>query len=432
MPTIRLMSVRAGLFGSLLLFPAVALAQTNAPNASGPATPSEEPDEETDAGATDSPPERVDVEDVAPDADIRKRLQSILKTTGRYDDLDVTVRDSVVFLEGRTSNEAHREWAGQLARNTQSVVAVVNDLTVERQLNVSGTLDVVTESLETMWHDALERSPLLLAGCLALLLTWLISRFAGGVLRRVLARSRLRTGLRDLILQLTTIALWLTGIMVAAVIVFPGMTPAKVLTVLGLSSVAVGFAFKDIFENFFAGILILWKYPFDKGDFIECGAVEGKIEEITIRMAMIRQVDGQLVVVPNSYLFKNPVDVLTNRPSRRMTVVCGVAYGTDLNEARDVMRRATESCESVKSNPAVEIFAQEFGASSINFEVTWWTNPTPLDVRKSRDEVVTSVKRGLDDAGIEIPFPQRTLWFKEPLGMHSVDSARPTADNQSE
>ncbi|MCA9109903.1 MAG: mechanosensitive ion channel [Planctomycetaceae bacterium] len=356
------------------------------------------------------------------DSAIQRRLHSILTTTGRYRDLDVTVQDSVVFLRGSTTKLDYYEWAGQLARNTDSVAAVVNDLAIEREMNLPQTMDVVTESLAMLWHDFLERSPLFVAALLALLITWLMSRITNSVLRRILARSHLRSSLRDLVMQLVTIAVWLLGLTVAAVIVFPGMTPAKVLTVLGLSSVAVGFAFKDIFENFFAGILILWRYPFDKGDFIECGEIRGKIEDITIRMAMIRQVDGQLVVVPNSYLFKNPVDVLTNKSSRRITIICGVAYNADLEQSSNLMSKAVRSCSTVKVNQPVEIFAQEFGASSINFEVTWWTDPTPLDIRKSRNEVVQAVKRALDQAGIEIPFPQRTLSFKEPLTTKAMDS----------
>ncbi|QDU39055.1 Small-conductance mechanosensitive channel [Maioricimonas rarisocia] len=370
----------------------------------------------------DAVPEQVQVDDVVSDEQIRDRLEGILTTTERFTNLDIEVRNSVVFLAGTTTKESHRDWAVRLARNTESVVAVVDNLEVKRQFDLSRTTNVVSESLYAMWLDALERSPLIVAGLFALLVTWLVSRITIAILRRMLPRARLGPSLQDLVLQLATIGIWLVGITVAAVIVFPGMTPAKVLTVLGLSSVAVGFAFKDIFENFFAGILILWKYPFDRGDFIDCGEVHGRIEEITIRMTMIRQVDGQLIVVPNSYLFKNPVDVLTSQPSRRVTIICGVAYGADLDESREVIRKAVDACETVKTDQPVQIFAQEFGASSMNFEVTWWTDPKPVDIRRSRDEVVGAVKRALDQAGIEIPFPQRTLWFPEPLATRRSDS----------
>ena len=95
-------------------------------------------------------------------------------------------------------------------------------------------------------------------------------------------------------------------------IIFPGITPAKILTVLGLGSIAIGFAFKDIFENFLAGILILFREPFQIQDFIECEGIEGFVEDITIRDTHIRRVDGQRIVIPNAMLFKNPVYVRTD------------------------------------------------------------------------------------------------------------------------
>ncbi|QSP94916.1 mechanosensitive ion channel family protein [Marinobacter salinisoli] len=71
----------------------------------------------------------------------------------------------------------------------------------------------------------------------------------------------------------------------------------------------------------------------------------------------------------------------------------------------------------------IEIFAQAFGSSSIDFEITWWTGSRPIDIRKSKDEVIEAVKAALDNAAIEIPFPYRTLTFKEPLPVEQAKSA---------
>lgn len=378
--------------------------------------------------------QRVSVNEVAADEAIQSRLSQILQATQWFTDVRVEVRESVVFLDGTALDDERKQWAGRLVRNTEGVAAVVNRIEVKREVSLSEPLTAVGSSIKTLWDGFLIQSPLIVAGLLMLIVTALVNKLAHWLFSRVAKRSRLRGSLQDLLLQLLTIGIWICGLMIAAIIVFPGLTPAKALTVLGLSSIAIGFAFKDIFENFFAGILILWKYPFDKGDFIECGDIHGRIEDITIRMSMIRQVDGQLVVVPNAVLFKNPVDVLTSRATRRTTVICGVAYGTDLDEARDVIQRAVKDCSTVNQDKPIQIFAQEFADSSINFEVTWWTGSTPVEIRQSRDEVVRVVKRALDGAGIEIPFPQRTLWFPEPVRTlaerePAVESARKDSDD---
>lgn len=189
---------------------------------------------------------------------------------------------------------------------------------------------------------------------------------------------------------------------------------------LGLGSVAIGFAFKDVFENFLAGIIILFRREMRIDDHIECEDVEGKVAHISLRESHIMKTDGPLVIMPNSILFKNPVIIRTAEERRRVTVMCGVAYDVDLDEARAVLTRAVKSCDTVITDgKPIQIFAQEFGDSSINFEVTWWTGSAAVDVRTSRDQVVRATKAALDAAGIEIPFPYRTLTFKEPLPVAS-------------
>ena len=364
-------------------------------------------------GGEDGPAETIAVDDIAADSAIADRLTRILTTTDWFTELEVTSENGIVVLVGTADTEEHRQWAGNVARRTKDVIAVIDKLAVNSSVELSSSKQVVKESLQKLWRDFLVRSPLLAAALVIVVITSLMAKLIGWILYRILDHRRLRTSLKDLIYQFTSISVWIVGLLVATVIAFPGMTPSKALTVLGLGSVAIGFAFKDIFENFFAGILILWRYPFDRGDFISCGDVTGRVEEITIRNTMIRRLDGELAVVPNATLFKNNVDVLTSQPQRRVRLSCGVAYGENLDAAREVIRQAVQSCQTIEGVRTVEVFAQEFADSSVNFEVAWWTGSKPLDIRRSRDEVVAAIKLALDDAGIEIPFPYRTLTFKD-------------------
>ena len=267
--------------------------------------------------------------------------------------------------------------------------------------------------------------PSLLVAFLVLLLTGLLVWAVHRALERGLRnRTRIRNSLKRLLVNLAGIAIWFFGIMIAAIILFPGLTPSSLVAGLGLGGVAIGFAFKDVFENFLAGIIILFRAKMRIGDHIECEGIEGQIEDILVRETHIRRTDGQLTIAPNAMLSKNPLRIVTDLDERRVTIICGVAYGEDVDEARAVIKRAVEGCDTViRPRRPVQIFAREFNSSSIDFEVTWWTGSKPVDERRSRDEVVAAVKRALDEAGIEIPFPYRTLTFKEPLPL-----ARPKDD----
>lgn len=279
---------------------------------------------------------------------------------------------------------------------------------------------IVIKKILTLYKGFLRSLPQLLFAIIIIGVTWLFSQFANKVLTRVLKRSKMRQSLQELLQQFASIVVWFIGISTAAIVVFPSLTPGRMLAALGLSSVAVGFAFKNIFENFFAGVLILWRFPFEQGDFIKCEGVFGKVERISIRNTLIRQPDGQLVIVPNAQLFTKAVNVLTSEAVRRTEAVVGIAYHEDIEEAREVIRQSMRSLSSVSQYRGIQILVDELDSSSVNFKVVWWTQSTPQGIRKSRDEVITAVKQALDKAGIEIPFPYRTLTWNSPLPIQSA------------
>lgn len=286
-------------------------------------------------------------------------------------------------------------------------------------------VSILIAQLREITRASIELLPQIAVALIVILLTAGLSKLTRSITRRGFKRTKLRKSLKELFTLLISIFVWVLGIMIAAVIMFPGLTPASMLAGLGIGSVAIGFAFKDVFENFLAGIIILFRREMRIGDYIECEDIEGQVDQIAIRESHIRQTDGQLVIVPNSILFKNPVTVRTSLEKRRVTVICGVAYDVDLAEARSVIEKAVEACDTVEQDEKpIQVFAKEFGDSSINFEVTWWTGSKPVDVRSSRDQVISSIKLALDAANIEIPFPYRTLTFKEPLPVRQENTNR--------
>lgn len=274
---------------------------------------------------------------------------------------------------------------------------------------------VIQGILSKVLEDFLRFMPFMVAAVLVVLITGVAAAVASKIGRRTLQNSRLRASLQALTIRFVRFGVWIAGLLVAAVIVFPDLTPTNVLGGLGVASVAFGLIFKEFFENFFAGILILWRFPMNTGDYIECKNIQGRVEEISMRMTLVRQVSDELVLVPNKFLTANPLTILTNLGKRRVLEVVGVSYASSVDEAAWVIRRALEGCATVDGNHRVEVLLKCLCPSSVDFEVAWWTDPGPYDVRKSRSEVLTAVKRALDEAGIVIPSPQRTVVFGGPL-----------------
>lgn len=284
-------------------------------------------------------------------------------------------------------------------------------------------IEILFGQLNDITRSAIEITPQLLISLFVLFMTYLVAKLVKNIASRLFKRTRLRPSLISLFVLFSSITIWVLGMMVAAIIAFPGLTPTKMLAGLGIGSVAIGFAFKDIFENFLAGIIILLRKEMRIGDFIACEGYEGAVEAILVRETHIREADGELVILPNSLLFKNPLTIRTDLDLRRTTIICGVGYGENVDEARKVIKQAVTGCKSVmRESKPIEVFAHEFADSSVNFEVTWWTGSSPLDIRASRDEVIASIKAALDRSDIEIPFPYRTLTFKDSVGIRTDES----------
>ena len=136
--------------------------------------------------------------------------------------------------------------------------------------------------LHGWWIGLVEAGPRIALALGLVALTWLLARALRSAMGRVGRRTHMRRNLTEVLQMVTAIVVWFAGGLIALTVVFPSITPGRALTTLGLGSVAIGFAFKDTFENFLAGILILLREPFRIGDFIECESLEGQIETITI------------------------------------------------------------------------------------------------------------------------------------------------------
>ncbi|ATW05459.1 mechanosensitive ion channel [Sphingorhabdus sp. YGSMI21] len=283
---------------------------------------------------------------------------------------------------------------------------------VDQSLN---TLQILAAQLRSMWEGLVSLLPNLVIAIFLIISTWIVARFATKIADRLTARTAMRPSLRELVDTLVRIAIWTVGLLIALTILLPDLTPGSLIAGLGVGTVAIGFAFQDIFENFLAGILIMVREKMRIGDYISCEGIEGKVEQILLRETHIRKLSNELTIVPNSILFKNPVEILTDLDRRRHEVVVGVSYDTDLEEARDVIRTAVESSGTTDDRKPVDIFACEFNSSSIDFKLRWWSGSAQRDMHESRDLVIRAVKRALDDANIEIPFPYVTHTFKEAI-----------------
>ncbi len=276
-------------------------------------------------------------------------------------------------------------------------------------------VDILLRQLLSMWEQAVSLLPSLFIATIVLIVTWVIARFATRIADKLTDKTNMRASLQELVETMVRLAIWIIGLMATLTILLPGLTPASLIAGLGFGAVAIGFAFQDIFENFMAGVLIMIREKMRIGDYIECEGVEGIVEQIALRETHVRRNNRELTIIPNSVLFKNPVKILTDAEKRRHEIIAGVSYDSDLESAKQVILKAVQSAEHVDPAEPVDVFACEFNSSSVDFKVRWWSGSKPRAMHDSRDSVIRAIKRALNEAGIEIPFPYVTHTFKEPV-----------------
>lgn len=260
---------------------------------------------------------------------------------------------------------------------------------------------------------------ILLPNIVLALIVFAIFFFLGRAIKRTVRRlTRNHRQARNLGLVLGRLAqgtIVLVGLFIALSIVIPTFKAGDLIQLLGISGVAIGFAFRDILQNFLAGILILLTEPFRIDDQIVFKNFEGTVENIETRATTIRTYDGRRIVIPNAELFTNAVTVNTAFDKRRMEYDVGIGYGDDIDRAKQLMLEAMYSVDEVLKDPAPDVLVVELAESSVNIRVRWWiAPPRRIDDMRSRDKVISAIKQKLYvENGIDLPYPTRQILFHD-------------------
>ncbi|MBE4574411.1 mechanosensitive ion channel protein [Vibrio navarrensis] len=183
-----------------------------------------------------------------------------------------------------------------------------------------------------------------------------------------------------------------------------GVQTASVVAVIGAAGLAIGLALQGSLSNFAAGVLIVAFRPFKSGDYVEVGGVAGSVEAIQIFQTVLKTPDNKMVVVPNSSVIGGPITNYSRHETRRVDMVIGVSYKSDLKKTKQVLRETLEKDPRILKNPDITIGVHTLADSSVNFVVRPWVKRS--DYWPVYFDNMQAIKEALDANGIEIPFPQ--------------------------
>lgn len=354
-------------------------------------------------------PGTVQVNPLARDEEIGERIDDILRATEWFSATSVRVSDGVVFLSGQTETADFKKWAGDLARNTQDVVAVVNRI----QVVEPSVLDFrpALEELREMGERGVRALPLLVFALLILIIAWVLARTAASAVRHSLKAREFNPLLRDVLVR----GLWMLIVLLGLYVVFQvaGLTTVA-LTIMGgtgLLGIVLGIAFRDITENLLASIFLSVQNPFQTGDLIEIEGVTGMVQQLTIRATVLMTLDGNHVQIPNSTVYKSKIINFTSNPNRRQEFVVGIGYDDSISHAQEIALSVLTDHPGVLAIPEPSVLVDHLGNATVNLKIYFWLDGSKFSYLKVRSAVIRLVKRAFQNNGISMPDEAREMIF---------------------
>lgn len=278
-------------------------------------------------------------------------------------------------------------------------------------LNKDVLITIFDDWSAQLWKWITENTPKLLFKLLIvfiiLYVTRLISKIVKKVIGQMVANKKLKFShlMQDFFVSMSGNFVWIVGLLIA--LSQMGINLAPVLTGFGIASVIIGFALQDTLSNFAAGMMLLIYRPFDVGDFVYAGGVEGKVSHMSLVNTTIKTFDNQIIIVPNSKIWGDVIKNVTHERVRRVDMVFGVSYSDDIETVEKIFEDIITNHPAVLKSPEPMIKVGTLNSSSVDFLVRPWVKTD--DYWDVYWDVTREVKIRFDKEGITIPFPQQDI-----------------------
>lgn len=380
---------------------------------------------EQEPSKTEEPaaPAKVEVEPIAEDQEIAGRLTQILEATGWFTEPSVRVEEGVVFLQGRADDPQYKDWAGKLATNTQDVVAVVNRIEIVEPS--MWDLSPAWNDLAHLGREAVRKSPLILVGLLCLVATWFATKWTARGASRILTGRLKSPLLSDVASRAVAVPVFLLGLYL--ILRIAGLThlATTVLGGTGVVALVLGFAFRDIAENFLASILLSIQHPFARGDLIQVAGYMGYVQSVNSRSALLMTLEGNHVQIPNATIYKETIVNYTANPNARFDFQVGIGYEDSLTQAQDVAMSVLKNHPAIVAEPEPLVLVESLGAATVNLRIYFWIDIARYSSLKVRSAVIRLTKLAFEQSGISMPDEARELVFPHGVPVKMVSETEP-------
>lgn len=278
--------------------------------------------------------------------------------------------------------------------------------------NPQKAVEILTRKLETWLESIIAMLPNLVIAVIVMIFFYFIAKITKSISTKILDRFSDKKALNNLFTTFVNLTILGIGLVVSLNILHLDQTVSSLLAGAGIVGLALGFAFQDITANFISGVFIAIRKPIRVGDIIETSSYMGIVEEIDLRVTIIKTFQGLHVIIPNKDVFQTAVTNYTKTNERRIDLEVGISYADDLEKVKKVAIESVSKLSYLLPNRDINLFYNNFGDSSINFTLMIWIHyPDEPGYLKARSDAIIALKKAFDQNDITIPFPIRTLDF---------------------
>jgi len=288
-----------------------------------------------------------------------------------------------------------------------------------QEFNLQDSVKGIWDKLEGWLDTIILGLPNFLLAVVVFIIFVFIAKYVGKIFDKIFAKSIKQDSIRQMATKVIKAIVILIGFFIALGLLNLDTVLTSVLGAAGVVGLAIGLALQGTLNNTFSGLILSFLPELQIGDWVETNGFAGSVMEINLRNIVIKQSDNNYVIIPNGKIIEEPFKNFTRTARSRVFLNCGVGYSSDLEMVRDLTIKTIEDIFPQRGNEEVELMFQEFGDSSINYVLRFWT-----DVSKNRDILIAqntaiiAIKKAYDAKGINIPFPIRTIDFTNKLSVN--------------
>ena len=260
-----------------------------------------------------------------------------------------------------------------------------------------------------------------------MMVSYFAAKYISRLVKKLVSKQIEQDSIKSAIGKVTAVLVVSLGLFVALGVLNLGKALTSLLAGAGVVGLAIGLALQGTIANTFAGLVLSFRKKVKIGDWIETTGFSGEIMDISLKNFTIKEADNNIVIIPNTTILDNPMKNYSLTTRMRVFLDCGVGYGSDLEQVQQLTKEViANTFDQIETPEDVEFYYTEFGDSSINYLCRFWIDAeSMLEKLKAKTKAIIEIKKAYDKAGINIPFPIRTLQFDNQLDLKSSEKTAP-------